>query len=117
MAQNLSKTKSGIKGFTWMFFGTVFDRLSHIIIIGILARLLTPEEFGIVGIILIFVSFTDIFTQMGIGTALVQRKEINKNHISLTQIKKLFLARQACRNKMYVHAHLRNGPLDKQFLN
>ncbi|MFT4610843.1 MAG: O-antigen/teichoic acid export membrane protein [Glaciecola sp.] len=83
MSQNISKTKSGIKGFTWMFFGNLFNKFSHILIIGILARLLTPQDFGILGIILIFVSFSDIFTQMGIGTAIVQKEDITKSHISL----------------------------------
>lgn len=84
MNKNISKTKSSIKGFTWMFFGNLFNKFSHIIIIGILARLLKPEDFGIIGIILIFVSFSDIFTQMGIGTALVQKEKITKAHISLS---------------------------------
>jgi PST family polysaccharide transporter len=83
MSQIISKTKSGIKGLTWMFFGNLFNKFSHILIIGILARLLTPDDFGIIGIILIFVSFSDIITQLGIGTTLVQKEEINKSHISL----------------------------------
>jgi PST family polysaccharide transporter len=83
MNQNISKTKSGIKGLTWMFFGNLFNKFSHILIIAILARLLTPEDFGIIGIILIFVSFSDIFTQMGIGTALIQKEKIDQSHISL----------------------------------
>ncbi len=91
MSQNISKTKSGIRGFTWMFFGNLFNKFSHIIIIGVLARLLTPEDFGIIGIILIFVSFSDIFTQMGIGTALVQKEHINKDHISLGYTLSMFI--------------------------
>lgn len=83
MTNPLSKTKSGIKGFTWMFFGNTFNNFSQLLILGILARLLTPEDFGIIGIILLFVNFSNIFTQMGVGTALVQRKEITKEHISL----------------------------------
>ncbi|MFK7782907.1 lipopolysaccharide biosynthesis protein, partial [Psychroserpens sp.] len=72
-----------IRGFTWMFFGNLFNKFSHIFIIGILARLLTPEDFGIIGIILIFVSFFFFFTQMRIGTALFHKEEIDKSHISL----------------------------------
>jgi O-antigen/teichoic acid export membrane protein len=83
MANNLSKTKSSIKGFIWMFFGNTFNTLSQLLIIGILARLLTPTEFGIIGIILIFVNFSDIFTKMGVGTALVQLKTITNGHIAL----------------------------------
>ena len=83
MTNKVSKTKSSIKGFAWMFFGNTFNNISQLIIIGILARLLTPEEFGIIGIILLFVNFSNIFTQLGIGTALVQKKEITQAHISL----------------------------------
>ena len=83
MTNNISKTKSSLKGFAWMFFGNTFNNISQLIIIGILARLLTPTEFGIIGIILLFVNFSNIFTQLGIGTALVQKKEISKAHISL----------------------------------
>ena len=82
MAENSSKTKSSIIGFIWMFFGNTFNIFSQLLILGILARLLTPEEFGIIGIILLFVNFSNIFTQMGVGTALVQMKDITSEHIS-----------------------------------
>ncbi len=83
MTENSSKTKSSIIGFIWMFFGNTFNIFSQLLILGILARLLTPEEFGIIGIILLFVNFSNIFTQMGVGTALVQMKTITQNHISI----------------------------------
>lgn len=83
MSVKISKTQSSIKGFIWMFFGNTFNIFSQLLIVGILARLLTPTEFGIIGIILLFVNFSEIFTQMGIGTALVQIKQITKEHIAL----------------------------------
>ncbi|NND10533.1 MAG: lipopolysaccharide biosynthesis protein, partial [Flavobacteriaceae bacterium] len=82
MEGNSSKTKSSIIGLIWMFFGNSFNVFSQLLILGILARLLTPEDFGVIGIILIFVNFSNIFTQMGIGTALVQLKTITEQHIS-----------------------------------
>ncbi len=83
MSKNVSTTKSSIKGFTWIFFGGTFDNIAQLVIIGVLARLLTPEDFGIIGIILLFVNFSNIYSQMGVGTALVQRKELKDEHISL----------------------------------
>jgi len=79
-----TQTKSSIKGFIWMFFGNAFDNISQFVIIAVLARLLTPEDFGVIGIILLFVNFSNIFNQMGIGAAIVQMKHITKDHISLS---------------------------------
>ena len=78
-----SATKKGIYGIFWNFSGSIVQIISQLLIISILARQLTPEEFGVVGVILIFVNFSDLFTNMGIGSALIQLKHINQKHISL----------------------------------
>jgi teichuronic acid exporter len=41
----------------------------------ILARILFPEEFGLVGMAVVFISFVEIFNDIGIGAALIQRKD------------------------------------------
>lgn len=40
----------------------------------ILAKLLTPEEYGVVGLITIFITIANVFVQNGFNTALVQKK-------------------------------------------
>lgn len=40
----------------------------------ILAKLLTPEEYGIVGLITIFITIANVFVQNGFNTALIQKK-------------------------------------------
>lgn len=77
-----SITKKGLEGLLWNFSGSFIQILVQFIVIGILARLLSPEEFGVVGVILIFVNFTNLFTDLGIATAIVQLKNISKDHIS-----------------------------------
>ena len=47
----------------------------------IMARLILPESFGLMAIVLIFIGFIEIFGQIGIGPAIIQRKEINSNHL------------------------------------
>lgn len=62
---------------------TFIARYSNIVIqliIGIiLARLLSPEEFGIVAIIMVFITFFNLLADMGIGPAIIQNKTLNKN--------------------------------------
>ena len=53
----------------------------------ILARLISPQEFGVVAIITVFTSFFSIISDVGIGPAVIQYKELNKaEHESLYSV-------------------------------
>lgn len=55
-----------------------------LVIAGILARLLSPEDFGVVTIATVIISFFSIFTDMGVSAAIIQNKTLNTqdlNHI------------------------------------
>lgn len=66
-------------------FYTVLARYSGILIsifIGaILARLLSPEEFGIVALLTVFVNFFSLLSDFGIGPAIVQNQKLTKTDI------------------------------------
>lgn len=42
----------------------------------ILARLLLPSDYGIIALIVVFISISQVFIQSGLGTALVQKKNV-----------------------------------------
>jgi PST family polysaccharide transporter len=46
----------------------------------ILARLLTPDAFGLIGMVAVFVAFAGIFTDLGFGSALIQKQETRPAH-------------------------------------
>jgi PST family polysaccharide transporter len=46
-----------------------------------LARLLTPEEFGLVALAAVFMHFIKIFVDQGFGAALVQRADLEREHL------------------------------------
>ncbi len=48
----------------------------------ILARLLTPKEYGTVGLILVFISFSQVFIDSGFGAALIQKQDRNEKDIN-----------------------------------
>lgn len=48
----------------------------------LLARLMEPRDFGIVGIVSILVYYTNNLSNFGLGNAIVQRKDINDDHLS-----------------------------------
>lgn len=47
-----------------------------------LARLLLPEEFGLLGMAMVFVGFSQLFVNFGIGAAIVQRREIDARTVT-----------------------------------
>jgi len=47
-----------------------------------LARLFSPKDFGVLGAVLLIVSFGDIVWQAGIGPALIQRRGLTRGYVS-----------------------------------
>ncbi|MGL4801682.1 MAG: lipopolysaccharide biosynthesis protein, partial [Cetobacterium sp.] len=48
----------------------------------ILARLLTPEDYGLIAIIMIFIALANVFVQSGFSTALIQKKNADEEDFS-----------------------------------
>ena len=48
----------------------------------ILARLMTPAEYGTIGLIMIFITIANVFVQSGFATALIQRPEVREEDYS-----------------------------------
>lgn len=78
-SENLKNKTLG--GFIWLFGGSGSQAILQIVVLSILARLVTPYEFGVIGIALIVIRFSRIFSQMGMGPAIVQRPELTQAHI------------------------------------
>ena len=56
----------------------VFSLLFNVI----LARILTPEDYGVVVVITVFVTFFNVLADMGIGTAVIQNKNLTNIDIN-----------------------------------
>lgn len=48
----------------------------------ILARLLSPRDFGLIGIVLVFTGFASIFSHMGLGASLIQKRAVSDRHLN-----------------------------------
>lgn len=72
-AENLSK--QAVKGTLWTYLSFVSGKFLTFLTTLILARLLTPEQFGVMGYCLTVTYFLDTFNTFGVGTALISRSE------------------------------------------
>ena len=71
-----------VNSFAWDFVGKIGSQVASAIIGIILARILTPSEFGLIGMAMVFISITGIFTNLGLSSALIQRTDPNEEHYS-----------------------------------
>lgn len=58
----------------------------------ILARLLTPEDYGVVAIVQIFLAFFTMLSDMGIGPAIIQNKKLSEDDIRVIFKFSIYLA-------------------------
>ncbi|MBA7617844.1 Teichuronic acid biosynthesis protein TuaB [subsurface metagenome] len=75
------KTKT-IQGVGWSGISQIARLLIQFGITAILARLLTPNDFGLLAMVVVFTNFVMIFRDFGLTAALIQRKEIIEEHLS-----------------------------------
>ena len=52
-----------------------------LVVTGILSRLFTPEEFGVVNIATVVIAFFAIFSDLGIGPAVIQHKNLDRHDL------------------------------------
>lgn len=79
MSDNLrAKT---IKALSWSFLQSAVARAIQFVIGIILARLLLPEQFGLIGMLMVFLAVARSFVESGFGSALIQKREATATDI------------------------------------
>lgn len=71
-----------LKATSWSLLQRVGTMCISFVTNMLLARLLTPSDFGCLGLILTFVSIADLLVDAGLGQSLIQKQNIDKNDIS-----------------------------------
>lgn len=70
------------KGAIWSGFERIAGQTIQFILGIVLARLLTPKEYGTIALILIFIVVSQVFVDSGFTKALIQKKDRNESDIS-----------------------------------
>ena len=74
MAEESLKNKT-VKGASWSFIDSIAGQGITFLVGLVLARLLTPEEYGLIGIITIFVAVFNSIVDSGFSNALIRKKD------------------------------------------
>ena len=70
-----SLKKKTLSGLFWAFGERILAQLVSFIVSIVLARLLLPEQYGVVTLCNIFITICNVFVTSGFGSALVQKKD------------------------------------------
>jgi O-antigen/teichoic acid export membrane protein len=71
--------KSGIG---WKMASQVIVQIARIVLALLLARLLSPNDFGLAGMALIASSYVVVFSDLALGAAVIQRKHLSETDLS-----------------------------------
>ena len=71
-----------LSGFKWAFLSSAGQALLSLAILMVLARLLTPGDFGQLAVGLVFIALADALGRRGLGPALIQRYDLTQRHIA-----------------------------------
>ena len=74
--------KSSAHGILWQGSSQAFLIVIRLLVMIVLARFITPKEFGLAELVLLIIGFSDMIAGMGILPAIVQRKDLNDEHLS-----------------------------------
>lgn len=68
-------------GFAWTSLGYGSQIVGQVVVVAVLARLLTPADFGLVSLTVALVGFGRMLTQSVIGATIVQRRSLDPDHV------------------------------------
>lgn len=64
-----------VKNFLWRLAERCGAQVVTLLVSIVLARLLSPEDFGTVSLVMVFTTILQVFVDSGLGTALIQKKD------------------------------------------
>lgn len=68
-------TRKAGRGIAWNFLAYGFSKFTLLLTTSILARLLTKNDFGLVAVAVIAINYLSVIKDLGLGLALIQRRE------------------------------------------
>ena len=75
MTSDVNLRKRAMSGLIWKLMEKIGYQLISVIVQVILARILSPEDYGLIAIIMVIIALSDVFILQGFTSALIQRKE------------------------------------------
>lgn len=74
--------QKAVFGIKWTGISTGINTSLHFVTLVVLARLLSPSDFGLMGMVMVVIGFAQAFADMGLSKAIIQRRNVEESHLS-----------------------------------
>ena len=74
--------KRTLSGLGWSGASQFFGQGLQFVISAVLARLLSPREYGLLGMVVVFTGFATSFSDLSLGASIIQKQDVSKKHLS-----------------------------------
>lgn len=91
MAEPSLRNKT-VKGVGWSFTDSILNQGITFLVGIVLARLLSPEEYGLLGILMIFILISETIVNSGLSSALIRKQYATENDYNTVFIANLILS-------------------------
>lgn len=78
----MSLKKQAVAGVKWSGMSMVVVTILQFIAMAILARLLSPSDFGLMGMVMVVIGFARAFADMGVSNAIIHRQDVTRDQLS-----------------------------------
>ncbi|MBD1914253.1 MULTISPECIES: lipopolysaccharide biosynthesis protein [unclassified Leptolyngbya] len=78
----MSIKQKAIQGVVWSIVRNWGSQAGTLIIFFILARLVEPQDFGLIALANVFLGFMRLFLEQGFGQAIIQREDLEPEHLN-----------------------------------
>ena len=92
----MSLKQQAVRGLKWTTAATVVSASTQLLQLFVLARLLTKYDFGLIAIAYVVVGFTQIFADMGITNAVIQKKDVTHSQLHTVFFVNIFIGLVLC---------------------
>ena len=83
-------TKRSIKAGSWLFGYNTLARTVGLVKTGVIARILTPAQFGVFGVATLALSLLETFSETGVEQALIQKKQLKESDVASAYMVSIF---------------------------
>jgi teichuronic acid exporter len=77
-----SMMKQLLGGMKWTGSATLINTVMQLLQYAVLARLLAKSDFGLMSMVTVIIAFAQVFTDMGLGSAIIHHQNANKKQLS-----------------------------------
>lgn len=81
-----------VKGVGWSFTDSILNQGITFLVGVVLARLLTPEEYGLLGILMIFIIISESIVNSGLSNALIRKQDASETDFNTVFVTNLVLS-------------------------